>query len=62
MFENEKIQKEVERLIAESEVLRVRKTVLQRCQGILSKLSEVVVQLLNSIKFDWYIYVILNLL
>lgn len=50
MLENEKTQKEIQRLKAETEVLRVRKNVLLRLQGILSDLSEVVVQLLNDSK------------
>lgn len=50
MLENDKTQKEIQRLEAETEVLRVRKNVLLRLQGILSDLSEVVVQLLNDSK------------
>lgn len=50
MLENQKTEKEIKRLEAETEVLRVRKNVLLRLQGILSELSEVVVQLLNDSK------------
>lgn len=50
MLENKKTQKEIQRLEAETEVLRVRKNVLLRLQGILSELSKVVVQLLNDSK------------
>lgn len=50
MLENQKTEKEIKRLEAEAEVLRVRKNVLLRLQGILSELSEVVVQLLNDSK------------
>lgn len=50
MLENKKTQKEIQRLEAETEVLRVRKNVLLRLQGILSELSKVVVQLLNDKK------------
>lgn len=50
MLENQKTEKEIKRLEAETEVLRVRKNVLLRLQGILSELSEVVFQLLNDSK------------
>lgn len=50
MLKNQKTQKEIQRLEAGTEVLRVRKNVLFRLQGILSELSEVVVQLLNDSK------------
>lgn len=50
MLENQKTETEIKRLEAETEVLRVRKNVLLRLQGILSELSEVVVQLLNDSK------------
>ncbi|XP_065941041.1 uncharacterized protein [Magallana gigas] len=48
MLENQKTEKEIKRLEVETEVLRVRKNVLLRLQGILSELFEVVVQLLND--------------
>lgn len=50
MLENEKIKKEIQRLEAKTEVLRVKKNVLQWLQGIFSEISEVVVQLLNDSK------------
>lgn len=50
MLENQKTEKEIKRLEAETEVLRVRKDVLLRLQWILSELSDVVVQLLNDSK------------
>ncbi|XP_065938287.1 protein draper-like [Magallana gigas] len=50
MLQNQKTEKEIKRLEAETEVLRVRKNVLLRLHGILSELSDVVVQLLNDSK------------
>lgn len=50
MLENEKIKKEIQRLEAKTEVLRVKKNVLLWLQGIFSEISEVVVQLLNDSK------------
>lgn len=50
MLENEKIKKEIQRLEAKTEVLRVKKDVLLWLQGIFSEISEVVVQLLNDSK------------
>lgn len=50
MLENEKIKKEIQRLEAKTEVLRVKKNVLLWLQGIFSEISEVVVQLLNDNK------------
>lgn len=50
MLENEKIKKEIQRLEAKTEVLRVKKNVLLSLQGIFSEISEVVVQLLNDSK------------
>lgn len=50
MLENEKIKKEIQRLEAKTEVLRVKNNVLLWLQGIFSEISEVVVQLLNDSK------------
>lgn len=50
MLENEKIKKEIQRLEAKTEVLRVKKNVLLWLQGIFSEISEVVVQWLNDSK------------
>lgn len=50
MLENEKIKKEIQRLEAKTEVLRVKKNVLLWLQGIFCEISEVVVQLLNDSK------------
>lgn len=50
MLENEKIKKEIQRLEAKTEVLRVKKNVLLWLQGLFSEISEVVVQLLNDSK------------
>lgn len=50
MLENEKIKKEIQRLEAKTEVLRVKKNVFLWLQGIFSEISEVVVQLLNDSK------------
>lgn len=50
MLENEKIKKEIQRLEAKTEVLRVKKNVLLWLQGKFSEISEVVVQLLNDSK------------
>lgn len=50
MLENEKIKKEIQKLEAKTEVLRVKKNVLLWLQGIFSEISEVVVQLLNDSK------------
>lgn len=50
MLENEKIKKEIQRLEAKTEVLRVKKNVLLWLQGIFSEIFEVVVQLLNDSK------------
>lgn len=50
MLENEKTKKDIQRLEAKTEVLRVKKNVLLWLQGIFSEMSEVVVQLLNDSK------------